>query len=221
MKNVSLLYFFTGWDLKIQLSSGLKGVNIGMTLLLQMEIKKVWSVNCHLCWKTNEEVAPFRWGIKLWGCSSCVWGFRSLLNTEGILTMQMFLLSDRSLIQMWSASFAWQYRLLLSLSIIVKSLSSAFGWFVEMWWFLMVLVVWFLYSKTLLKPIGFTYVFSCAVVAWAFPLVDYVSFLLRCICIVHWGLWCIVGTLWFLLWTFMWMGLAFCWDLPCWKNHSR
>ena len=26
-------------------------------------------------------------------------------------------------------------------------------------------------------PIGFTYVFSCAVVGWVFPVVDYVSFL--------------------------------------------
>ena len=53
----------------------------------------------------------------------------------------MFLLSDGSLIQMCMV--------LLSLSIIVKSLNSAFGCFMEMWWFLMVLVVWFLWSETL------------------------------------------------------------------------
>ena len=41
----------------------------------------------------------------------------------------MFLLSDGSLIWTWSASFAQWCRVLLSLSIIVKSLSSAFGLF--------------------------------------------------------------------------------------------
>ena len=66
---------------------------------------------------------------------------RSLLNTEGILTLPMFLLSDGSFIHMLSASFAQRCRVLFSLSIIVKSLSSAFGCFVEMWWFLMALVV--------------------------------------------------------------------------------
>ena len=65
------------------------------------------------------------------GISSCLGGLRSLLNTEGILTLPMFLLSNGSLIRMWSASFAQWWRVLLSLSIIVKSLSSAFGCFVE------------------------------------------------------------------------------------------
>ena len=35
------MYFFEGGDLKIQLSSSLKGVNIGIKLLLYIEIKKV------------------------------------------------------------------------------------------------------------------------------------------------------------------------------------
>ena len=39
--------------------------------------------------------------------------------------------------------------MLLFLSIIVKSLSSDFGCFVEMWWFLMALGVCFLWSETL------------------------------------------------------------------------
>ena len=39
-------------------------------------------------------------GIKLCGSSICLGGLRSLLNTEGILTLPMFLLSDGSLIQM-------------------------------------------------------------------------------------------------------------------------
>ena len=90
-------------------------------------------------------------GIELCGSSSCLGGFRSLLNTEGILTLPMFLLSDGSLIWMWSASFAWWCRELLSLSIIMKSLSCAFGCFVEMWWFLMAPVVWFLWSFRSLK----------------------------------------------------------------------
>ena len=92
-----------------------------------MEIKKVWSVNCLLCWKTKWRRFPLGWGIELYGSSSCLWGLRSLLNTEVILTLSMFLLSDGSLIQIWSASFAQWCRVLLSLSIIVKSLSSAFG----------------------------------------------------------------------------------------------
>ena len=37
-------------------------------------------------------------GIELCGSSSCLEGLRSLLNTEGILTLPMFLLSDGSLI---------------------------------------------------------------------------------------------------------------------------
>ena len=97
----------------------------------------------------SEEGAPIEWGIELCGSSSCLEGLKSLLNTKGILTLPMFLLSDGSLIWMGGASFARWCRVLLSLSIIVKSLSSAFGYFVEMWWFLMALVVWFLWSETL------------------------------------------------------------------------
>ena len=41
--------------------------------------------------------APLGWGNR---SSSCLGGLRSLLNTEGILTLPMFLLSDGSLIQM-------------------------------------------------------------------------------------------------------------------------
>ena len=70
--------------------------------------------------------------MELCGCSSCVWSLRSFLNIEGILIFPMFLLSDGSLIWMWSASFVWWCRVLLSLSIIEKFFSSAFGWFVEM-----------------------------------------------------------------------------------------
>ena len=96
-----------------------------------------------------KKAPPLGMGIKLCGSSSCLGGLRSFLNAEEILTLPMFLLSDGSLIWMWSASFAWPCRVLLILSIIVKSLSSAFGHFVEMWWFLVALVVWFLWSETL------------------------------------------------------------------------
>ena len=98
--------------------------------------------------RPNKEGASLGWEIEVCGSPSCLGGLRSLLNTEGILTLPMFLLSDGSLIQMCSASFAQWCRVLLSLSIIVKSLSSAFGCFVEMWWFLMVLAVCFLLSET-------------------------------------------------------------------------
>ena len=79
--------FFEGGDLKVSLSWSLKGVNIGMTLLLQVEIKKVWSVNCLLCWKTMWRRCPLGWGIELCGSSSGLGGLKSLLNTEGILTL--------------------------------------------------------------------------------------------------------------------------------------
>ena len=101
--------------------------------------------------RPSEEGAPLGGGIELCASSSCLGGLRNLLNTEGMLTLPMFLLSDRSLIQVWSASFAWQWRVLLSLAIIVKSLSSAFRCFVEMWWFLIALVVWFYGRKLFLS----------------------------------------------------------------------
>ena len=47
-----------------------------------------------------KKVPPLGGGIELCGSSSCLGGLRSLLNTEGILTLPMFLLSDESLIQM-------------------------------------------------------------------------------------------------------------------------
>ena len=68
-----------------------------------------------------KKVSPWVGGIELCGSSSCLGGLRGLLNTEGTLTLPMFLLSDGSLIQMWSASFAQWCTVLLSLSIIVKS----------------------------------------------------------------------------------------------------
>ena len=48
--------------------------------------------------RASKEGAPLGGGIELYGCSSCVGGLRSLLNTEGILTLPMFLLSNVSLI---------------------------------------------------------------------------------------------------------------------------
>ena len=50
--------------------------------------------------RPSEEGAPLGWGIELCGSSSCLGHLKSLLNTEGILTLPMFLLSNRSLIQM-------------------------------------------------------------------------------------------------------------------------
>ena len=47
-----------------------------------------------------KNVPPLGGGIELCGRSSCVGGLRSLLNTEGILILPMFLLSDGSLINM-------------------------------------------------------------------------------------------------------------------------
>ena len=50
--------------------------------------------------RPSKEGAPIGWGIELCGSSNCLDGLRSLLNTEGILTLPMFLLSDGSLIHM-------------------------------------------------------------------------------------------------------------------------
>ena len=46
-----------------------------------------------------KKVPPWVGGHKLCGSSSCLGGLSSLLNTERILTLPMFLLSDGSLIQ--------------------------------------------------------------------------------------------------------------------------
>ena len=48
--------------------------------------------------RPSEEGAPLGGGIKLCGSSSGVGGLKSLLNTEGILTLLIFLLTDGSLI---------------------------------------------------------------------------------------------------------------------------
>ena len=129
--------------------------------------------------RASEEGAPLGGGIELCGSSSCLGGLRSLLNTEGILTPPMLLLSDGSLIHMWSASFAWWCRVLLSLSIIVKSSSSAFGVIcgdvvVSDGTGGLASVVW---NSLPQGPSSFTHVFSCAAVGWALPVVDYISFL--------------------------------------------
>ena len=50
--------------------------------------------------RPSKEGAPLGWGIELCGSFSCLGGLRSLLNTEGFLTLSMFLLSDGSLIRM-------------------------------------------------------------------------------------------------------------------------
>ena len=44
--------------------------------------------------RLSEEGASPWWGIELCGSSSCLEGLRSLLNTEGILTLPMFLLKQ-------------------------------------------------------------------------------------------------------------------------------
>ena len=45
-----------------------------------------------------KKVPPLGGGIELCGSFSCLGGLRISLNTEGILTFPMFLLSDGSLI---------------------------------------------------------------------------------------------------------------------------
>ena len=57
-----------------------------------------------------KKVPPGVGGENYVGSSSCMHGLRSLLNTEGILTLPMFLLSDGSLTRMCSASFfTWSF----------------------------------------------------------------------------------------------------------------
>ena len=50
--------------------------------------------------RPSKEGALLVWGVELSGSSSCLGGLSSWLNTEGILTLPVFLLSDGSLIQM-------------------------------------------------------------------------------------------------------------------------
>ena len=152
-----------------------------------MEIKKVWSVHCLLCLKIKWRRYPLGSWIELCGSSSCVGGLRSLLNIEGILTLPMVLLSDESLIQMWSASFAQWCRVFavsvyfyeifkFCFGVICRDVvvSDGPGGLISM--------VWNSFFK---GPVGFTYVFSCAVGSWAFVVVDYVSFLR----ILNWIFW--------------------------------
>ena len=48
--------------------------------------------------RPSKEGAPLGGGIELCGNCHCLGGLRSLLNTEGFLTLPLFLLSDGSLI---------------------------------------------------------------------------------------------------------------------------
>ena len=50
--------------------------------------------------RSNKEVPPLDGAIELCGSSNCLESLRCLLNTEAILTLPMFLLSDGSLIWM-------------------------------------------------------------------------------------------------------------------------
>ena len=75
-ENCFPMYFFECGYLKIELPCSLKGVDIGMTLLLY-EVLIVFCVK-----DPGEEDAYLGWGIEL----CCVWGLGSLLNNEGILT---------------------------------------------------------------------------------------------------------------------------------------
>ena len=174
--------------------------------------------------RPSEEGAPLGGGIKLCGSSSCVWGFRCLLNTEGILTLWVFLFGDGSLIWMWSASFTQWCRVLLSLSIIVKSLISTFwclwrcGGFWWYWWldfyglkFFVWGTCWFhlciqLCSCQLGISSGRLYQFSVYLdldLFWCMSkdlmvlvsLRKTVCILLECVCTVHWGLWNMVWQL--------------------------
>ena len=171
--------------------------------------------------RPRKKVAPLGGGIELCGSSSCVGGLSSLLNTEGILTLPMFLLSGGSLIQMWSASFAWQHRVLLSV------------YYCEIFKFCFwvfcgdVLVsdgtVWFLWSETLPGTCWFhlcIQLYSCWLGIYSGRLYQFsvhleldlldawVKFdgaltfkekshciLLGCVCTVHWGLWCMAWQL--------------------------
>ena len=135
--------------------------------------------------RPSEEGAPLGSGQNC-GSSSCEGSLRSLLNTKGILTLPMFLLSNGSWIKMWSACFAWWCRVLLSLSYceIYKFyfwvfcgdvvISDGTGGFISL-----------VCNSFFQGPVGFTYVFSCEVVGRAFPVVDYISFL----CIWNWIFW--------------------------------
>ena len=83
------------------------------------------SACCLLCWKIKWGKCLHGWGMKLCGCSSCVWGLLKLF-VEYCRDSDFASVSVEwwSLIQMWSASFAQQCRVLLS--VIVTSFKFCF-----------------------------------------------------------------------------------------------
>ena len=87
--------------------------------------------------RPNKEGASLGGRIELRGCSGCVWGLRSLLNTEGILTLSMFPLGNGSLVQMWSdwVGFCCLCLLLLNFYILLLGVLWRYGGFRWHWWF--------------------------------------------------------------------------------------
>ena len=99
-------------------------------------------VKCYLFFVLKDQVKKvpsLGRSIKLCQCSSCVGGLRSLLNTEGILTLPMFLLGDGCLMHMLSDSFLDGVG--CCCLCLLFSVYSAFWCFVEILWFLMALLV--------------------------------------------------------------------------------
>ena len=92
--------FFEGRDLKVQLSWKFESCE-------QRDDTSIvdgdqGGVKCKLSFVLKDQVknVPLGMGIELCGSSSCLGGLRSLLNTEGILTLPRFLLIDGSFLQM-------------------------------------------------------------------------------------------------------------------------
>ena len=69
-----------------------------MTLYCKWRSRRCEALIVFCVERPSEEGASLGWGIELCGSFSHWGGLRSLLNTEGILTLSMFLLSDGSLI---------------------------------------------------------------------------------------------------------------------------
>ena len=137
-------------------------------------------VNCKLCVERPcKEGAPFSWGMELCGCSSCVSGFRSLLNTEGILTLPM------SSVEWWISDANVKCFFCSTVQGVAVSVYHCKIFKFCFWVFCQDVVVSegtdglisMVWNSLFQGPIGFTCVLNCAVVDWKFPVIDYVGFL--------------------------------------------
>ena len=143
-----------------------------------MEIKKVWSVNCLSCWKPSNIGASLGGGIELCESSSCLGGLIISWILKGFWLYTCFC---------WMMDIWYECEVLLLLNGVGCCCVCLLLWNLKFcfWMFCgdvavsdgtggLIAMVW---NSFFQGCVGFTCVFSCPVVGWAFPVVDYISFL--------------------------------------------